>query len=156
MKIQPNIPLVRTHPEERYGSAEGPASHGETDGLVHAIPLAPEPYAAKRLLGEIGRDEPKGCPISKQEAGDEEGEWKKFDCEVDESRSQWYNPRRKNGKNSAKRQEQMIKAQPKEKMNPKSSCCQFYPIRLCDKRQTEERPKRKAIFGTKREQRKKR
>lgn len=32
-------------------------------------------------------------------------------------------------------------------MKPKSSCCQFYPIRLCGKRRTEERPKRgKAFF----------
>ncbi|KDB20107.1 hypothetical protein H109_07935, partial [Trichophyton interdigitale MR816] len=51
-------------------------------------PLAPGPPAARRLLGRIERDEPKGCAISKQEAGDEEGEWKKSDCEVDESRSQ--------------------------------------------------------------------
>lgn len=35
----------------------------------------------------------------------------------------------------------------REKMKPKNSCCQFYPIRLCGKRRTEERPKRgKAIF----------
>ncbi|EZG02222.1 hypothetical protein H106_07790 [Trichophyton rubrum CBS 735.88] len=117
-------------------------------------PLVPGPSAARRLLGRIRRDEPKGCAMSKQEA-DNEGEWKKNDCEVNESRSQWYNPPRKKAKGAETTGTN--ESEQREKMKPKNSCCQFYPIRLCGKRRTEERPKRgKAFFGAKGEQRRKR
>lgn len=69
---------------------------------------------------------------------------RKSDCEVDESRSQWYNPPKEKGKGAETTGTN--ESEQREKMKPKNSCCQFYPIRLCGKRRTEERPKRGKPF----------